>query len=54
MNFEYEVKETNCLQAAADNIDSIVELNPGPSPEILGAKNTPAHDAPRGMEGMAP
>ena len=54
MSFDYKDKETNRLQAAADNIDSIVAIYPGHSPEILGADNSPTHDASRGMEQMAP
>ena len=44
MSFDYEDKETSRLQVAASNIDSNVEIQPGPSPEILGADNSPTHD----------
>ena len=54
MSFDYEGKETNCLQVAADNIDSIEAIQPGPSSEILGTDNSPTHDTARDMERMAP
>ena len=57
MSLDYEDKETNRLQEAADNIDtshSIEAIQLGPLPEIQGADNSPTHNAARGIEGMAP
>ena len=55
MSFDYEDTKTNRLQAAANNIDSMhcgdLAWN---FAGILGADNSPIHNATRGMEGMAP
>ena len=42
------------LLEGADEIDIIVESQPGPSPEILSAGNSPTRDIVRGTEGMVP
>ena len=52
MNFEFEEEETDRILAAADN--TILESQPGPSPEILSAATSPTRDAAEGTEGMAP
>ena len=52
MNFEFEEEETDRILAAADN--TILESQPGPSPEILSAATSPTCDAAEGTEGMAP
>ena len=51
-NFEFKDKETDRILVVADDI--ILESQPGPSPEILGAATSPTRDAIGGTEGMAP
>ena len=55
MSFDYNDKETNRLLGAANNIDIIVEIYPGPLEDTLGAfSHTQCRDTARGTKGMAP
>ena len=54
MSLDYEHENTDCLLAAADDLDVVDESQPVPSLELLGVATTPTNDTAGGTVGMAP